>query len=276
MSEKFAIQFLSLKLTIVLLVVFTFFIYSVYAENTSIINPNFKLTTIIDAEGIITDVSDNIYSEYDFLFEESIDNKIIKPYITTHYKDSIMTSGGRVLANKEFEPSSIEKVLTYKANQSGHLITNNHVSDTTDSSYESDLCEAEGYTLLNKTGNIETKITKPGNGEFFHYTVSPLKNEGEEDIFATVDTNLHYRNDIPQIEQVWDFFLFDLFFYSEPGKISQNTILNDHTLSSGDLSFYEKKYSYENYGISNNTTTDYGDLCVFREWIMKKDSGENF
>lgn len=276
MSEKFAIQFLSLKLTIVLLVVFTFFIYSVYAENTSIINPNFKLTTIIDAEGIITDVSDNIDSEYDFLFEESIDNKIIKPYITTHYKDSIMTSGGRVLANKEFEPSSIEKVLTYKANQSGHLITNNHVSDTTDSSYESDLCEAEGYTLLNKTGNIETKITKPGNGEFFHYTVSPLKNEGEEDIFATVDTNLHYRNDIPQIEQVWDFFLFDLFFYSEPGKISQNTILNDHTLSSGDLSFYEKKYSYENYGISNNTTTDYGDLCVFREWIMKKDSGENF
>lgn len=276
MSEKFAIQFLSLKLTIVLLVVFTFFIYSVYAENTSIINPNFKLTTIIDAEGIITDVSDNIDSEYDFLFEESIDNKIIKPYITTHYKDSIMTSGGRVLANKEFEPSSIEKVLTYKANQSGHLITNNHVSDTTDSSYESDLCEAEGYTLLNKTGNIETKITKPGNGEFFHYTVSPLKNEGEEDIFATVDTNLHYRNDIPQIEQVWDFFLFDLFFYSEPGKISQNTILNDHTLSSGDLSFYEKKYSYENYGISNNTTTDYGDLCVFREWIMKKDSGVNF
>jgi hypothetical protein len=277
MFEKLAVQSLSFKIISIVLFTCSFFNLPVHAEIISITYPNYELSTFIDAEGIISDNSENIHTKYNDSY--SIYNNVkdpLNPYQTTQYRDNIMTSGGRLLTSKEFKPSSIEKVVTYTSKQLGHLVTNNQVLDITSSSYESDICNAEGYTLFNQTGNIETKINKPGIGEFFQYTVSPVNNEGKNTTLATVDTKLYFRNDIPKIETVWDLILFDILFYSEPGKISQNTILKDRTLSSGEVAFYNKKYSYENYGITNNTTRNHQDLCVFREWIMREDSGINF
>lgn len=222
-------------------------------------NSSFTVDSQIECTGIISDETD-----HRIIFDDTGDYSINYSMVTRH-TDFTATSGGRVAQVKNVDSNTIQKSLTFEANDSGHLVSRGRILDSHTDRYSGRVIEAEGNTIFTRSGNLESKVSVPYNEDFFMQSVSSLP--GKERPFALTDAQLKARIYDPSITPLWDFGFITIGILDGPGNLSQMQEMSDKTALAGNISTFRKAYSANQFYTGNNSTwldhfENYGP-CVF-------------
>ena len=183
--------------------------------------------------------------------------------------DTTMTTGGNISEIKDVTQNSVQKLITFEANESGHMYSDCGVTDDWVDPYWGHSTSARGMTIFNRSGTLEAKVSPPYGENFLTQSIKPLPNKPHT--YSIADTRLGSRQEDPGYYEIWDSYFYQLILLDEPGMFGQTTDLKDKSLVVGDLKDYQKRYSGGRFYWWNNTTwydaTDEGGPCVFyRHW----------
>jgi hypothetical protein len=199
----------------------------------------FTVDSQIECISIISDETD-----HRIIFDDTGDYTLNYSAVTRH-TDSTATSGGRIAQVKNVDPYTIQKSLTFEANDSGHMVSRGRVLDSHADRYSGRAIEAEGNTIFTRSGNLESKVSIPYYEDFFMQSVSSIP--GKERPFTLTDAQLNARIYHPSITPLWDFGFITIGFVDAPGNLSQMQEITDKTSLAGNISTFRKAYSTWDY-----------------------------